>query len=85
MTVLVEVLVLPLGLGIHNLVVDVLSINNKIVLNMEDEVPRVGEGLGHLAELVKVGADGGLALLKLVSDIMDNVTEILNSMKHRVE
>ena len=84
-TVLVEVLVLPLGLSIHDLVVDVLSIDNQVVLNMEDEVPWVSECLRHLAELVKISADGGLALLEFVSDIVNDVTEILNSVKHRVE
>ena len=84
-TVLVEVLVLPLGLSIHDLVMDVLSIDNQVVLNMENEVPWVSECLRHLAELVEISADGGLALLELVSDIVDDVTEILNSVKHRVE
>ena len=83
--VLVEVLVLPLGLSIHDLVVDILTIDNQVVLNMEDEVPWVSESLRHLAELVKISADGGLALLELVSDIVDDVTEILDSVKHRVE
>jgi len=44
-TKLIEVLVLPLGLSIHDLVVDVLSVHDKIVLNVEDEVPRVSECL----------------------------------------
>ena len=44
-TELIEVLVLPLGLSIHDLVVDVLSVHDKIVLNVEDEVPRVSECL----------------------------------------
>jgi hypothetical protein len=84
-TVLIEVLVVPLSLGIHDLVVDVLTVDDEVVLNMEDEVPGVGEGLGHLAELVKIGADSGLALLELVGDIVDDVTEILDSVKDRVE
>ena len=42
---LVVVLVLPLGHGIHKLVVDVLSIHNEVMIDMEDEVPGVGEGL----------------------------------------
>ena len=77
---LIEVLVLPLGLSIHDLVVNILAVDNKIVLNVEDEVPRISEGLGHLSELVKIGADGGLALLELVGDIMDDVTEVLDSV-----
>ena len=44
-TELIEVLVLPLSLSIHNLVMDILSIDDEIVLNMEDKVPRVCEGL----------------------------------------
>ena len=83
--VLVEVLVLPLSLGIHDLVVDVLSIDDEVVLNMEDEVPRVSEGLGHLTKLVEIGADGGLALFELVGDVMDDVTKILDSVEHAVE
>ena len=82
---LIEVLVLPLGLSIHDLVVNILAVDNKIVLNVEDEVPRISEGLGHLSELVKIGADGGLALLELVGDVVNDVTEVLNSMEHRVE
>ena len=84
-TVLIEVLVLPLCLSVHNFVMDVLSIDNEVMLNMEDEVPWVSECLGHFTELVKIGADGSLALLKLVGNVMDNMTKVLNSVKHRVE
>ena len=84
-TILVEVLVLPLCLGVHDFVVDILSVHNEVVLNMEDEVPRVSESLGHLTELIEISANGGLALLELVSDIVDDMTEILNSVKHGVE
>ena len=80
-TELVEVLVIPLSLSIHDLVMNILSVNDKIVLNVEDEVPGIGESLGHFAEFVKISADGGLALLKLVSDIVENVTEVLNGVK----
>ena len=52
-TEFVEVLVLPLSLSIHDFVVIILSIDNKVVLNVENEIPRIGESLGHLAELVK--------------------------------
>ena len=79
---LVEVLVIPLSLSVHDLVMDVLAIDNKIMLNMEDEVPRVSECLGHLTELVKVCADGSLALLKLVGDVMDNMAKVLESVQH---
>ena len=84
-TILVEVLVLPLCLSIHNFVMDVLSINNEVVLNMEDEVPWVSECLGHLTELVKVGSDGSLAFFKFVGNIVNHMTKVLNSVKHRVE
>jgi hypothetical protein len=84
-TILIEVLVIPLGHGIHDLVVHILSVHNQVVLNMEDEIPGVCESLGHLTELVEVGSDGSLALLELVGDVVDDVTEVLNSMEHRVE
>ena len=84
-TILVEVLVLPLGLSVHNLVMDILTIDNKVVFDMEDEVPGVGESLGHLAELVKISADSGLALFELVGDIMNDVTKILDSVEDCVE
>ena len=84
-TELIEVLVLPLSLSIHNLVMDVLSIDDEIMLNMEDEVPRVCESLGHFTELVKISADGSLALFEFVSNIVDNMAHILNSVEHRVE
>ena len=80
-TKLIEVLVLPLSLSIHDLVVHILAVNDQIVLNVEDEVPRVGESLGHLAELVKVSADGGLAFLELVGDVMDDVTHVLDGVE----
>jgi len=80
-TKLIEVLVVPLSLSISDLVVHILAVDDQIVLNVEDEVPGVGESLRHLAELVEVSSDGGLALLKLVSDIVENVTEVLNGVK----
>ena len=84
-TELIEVLVVPLCHGIHDLMVDILSIDDEVVLNMEDEVPRVCEGLGHLAELVEVSADRGLALLELVGDVVDDVAEVLDSVEDGVE
>ena len=84
-TELIEVLVLPLGLSIHDFVVHILSIDNKIVLNMEDEVPRVSESLGHLAELVEISADSSLALFELISDIVKDMSEILNTVKNGVK
>ena len=84
-TELVEVLVLPLSLGVHDLVVHILAVHDQVVLDVEDEVPRVGESLGHLAELVEVSAGGGLALLELVGDIVDDVTKVLNGVEDGVE
>lgn len=84
-TILIEVLVLPLSLSVHDLVVHILAVHDQVVLDVEDEVPGVCECLRHLTELVEVSADGGLALFELVGDIMDDVTEVLNSMKHGVE
>lgn len=63
---LVEVLVLPLGLSISDLVVDILAVHDQIVLDVEDEVPGVSEGFGQLTKLVEIGADGGLADRKSV-------------------
>lgn len=45
MTELIIVLVLPLGHGVHKLMVNILSVDNQVVVNMEDEVPWVSEGL----------------------------------------
>ena len=52
-------LVLPLGHRIHEFVVHILTVDNQVVVNMEDEVPGVGEGLGHCLQLVEVGSNGG--------------------------
>ena len=83
--ILIEMLVVPLGLSVHDLVMDVLAIHDQVVLNVEDEVPWVGEGLGHLTEFVKVSADGCLAFFKLVGDVVDDVTKVLDRVEHRVE
>jgi hypothetical protein len=78
---LVEVLVFPLCLSIHDLVMDILSVQNKVVLDVENEVPGIGESCRHLAELVKIGADGSLALFELISDVVDNVAHVFNGVK----
>ena len=44
MSKLVVVLVSPLCHGIHEFVVDILAIHDKVMVNMENEVPWVGEG-----------------------------------------
>ena len=82
---LVEVLVVPLSLGIGELVVHILAVDNEVVLNVEDEVPGVGESLGHLAEFIEISANSGLALLELVGDVVNDMAEVLNGMKNRVE
>ena len=84
-TILIEMLVIPLSQSVHDLVMDILAIDDQVVLDMEDEVPWVREGLRHLTEFVKVSADGCLALFKLVGDVVDDVTEVLDRMQHRVE
>ena len=81
-TILIEVLVIPLGQSVRDLVMDILAIDDQVVLDMEDEVPWVGEGLRHLTEFVKVSADGCLALFKLVGDVVDDVTEVLDRVQH---
>ena len=45
MSKLIVVLVLPLGHGIHELVIDILSIDDEVMVNVEDEVPWVSESL----------------------------------------
>ena len=84
-TELIEVLVIPLSLSIRNLVMHILTIDDKVVFNMEDEIPGVREGLGHLAELVKIGADCSLALFELVGDVVEDVAKVLNGVQDRVE
>ena len=82
---LVVVLVIPLSHGVHEFVMYVLSVDNEVVLDVEDEVPWVGECLGHGAELVEVSSSSGLALLQVVSNIVNNRSQILNRVKDRVE
>ena len=84
-TILVEVLVLPLGLSVHHLMVDILAVHDQVVLDVVDEVPRIGESLGHFTELVQVCTNGSLALLELISDVVNDVTEVFDSVKHSVE
>ena len=45
MSKLIVVLVFPLCHGIHELVIDILSIDDEVMVNMEDEVPWVSESL----------------------------------------
>ena len=85
MAELIEVLVIPLSLSIHEFMVNILAVDDKIVLNVEDEVPGIGESLRHFTKLVEVSADGGLALFELVGNIVDDMTEVLNGMENRVE
>ena len=84
-TILVEVLVLPLGLSVHHLMVDILAVHDQVVFNVVDEVPRIGESLRHFAELVQVCTNGSLALLELISDVVNDVTEVFDSVQHSVE
>ena len=84
-TELIEVLVLPLSLSVHDLVVHILAVHDEIVLDVEDEVPRISESLGHLSELVKISANGSLALLELVSNVVNNMAEVFDGVQDRVE
>ena len=85
MTEFVVVLVLPLSHSIHKLVVNILSINDEIVLNVEDEVPWVGERLSHSTEFIEISADGGLALFKVVSNIVNDSTKVLDGVQDGIE
>ena len=84
-TEFVVVLVLPLGHGVHELVIHVLAVDDQVVVNMEDEVPGIGEGLAHVLQLVKVGSYRGFALLKLSSDVSNDSTKVFNGVKNAVE
>ena len=44
----IVMLILPLGHSIHKFVVYILSIDDQVVINMEDKVPWVSESLGHV-------------------------------------
>ena len=68
----IVMLVFPLGHSIHKFVVYILSIYNKIMINMEDEIPWVSEGLGHRFEFIEISSNCSFALLKLASNIIDN-------------
>ena len=72
MTELIVMLVLPLCHCIHEFMVHILSIYNQVMIDVEDEIPRIGEGLAHCSELVKISADCSFALLKLSSDIAND-------------
>jgi len=81
----VVVLVFPLGKGIHELVVDVLAINDQVMVNVEDEVPWIGEGVAHGLELVKISSNSGFTLLKLSSNVLDDVAEVFDCVKDAVK
>ena len=68
----IVMLVFPLGHSIHKFVVYILSIYNKIMINMEDEIPWVSEGLGHRFEFIEISSNCSFALLKLASNIIDD-------------
>ena len=68
----IVMLVFPLGHSIHKFVVYILSIYNKIMINMEDEIPWVSEGLGHRFEFIEISSDCSFALFKLASNIIDD-------------
>ena len=84
-SVLIVVLVVPLSHGVHELVMYVLSIDYEIVFNMEDEVPWVSECSSHSTKFIKVSSNSGLTLLKVVSNIVNNGSKVLNRVKNCVE
>merc|ERR1719464_2192555 len=81
----VVVLVFPLGKGIHELVVDILAINDQVMVNMEDEVPWIGEGVAHFFKLIKISSNSSFTLLKLSSNILDDVAEVFDGVEDAIE
>ena len=84
-TELVVVLVFPLCHGVHELVVDVLAVDDQVVVDVEDEIPGTRESFAHGSELVKVSPYCGFALLKLTCNVADDRAEVLYCMEHAVE
>ena len=77
----IEVLILPLSLSIHDLVVNILAIDDQIMLDMENEVPRVSEGFGHFTELVEVSTNCSFAFFELIGGVMNDATQVFNTLK----
>ena len=80
-TKFIEVLILPLSFSVHDLVVNILAIDDQIMLDMENEVPRVSEGLGHFTELVEVSTNCSFAFFELISNVMNDATQVFNTLK----
>ena len=85
MTEFIVVLVFPLSNGVHELMIDVLAINDEVVVDVEDEIPGTRESLAHGSELVKVSPNCGFALLKLTCNVADDRAKVLYCVKHAVE
>ena len=73
-TKFIEVLILPLSFSVHDLVVNILAIDDQIMLDMENEVPRVSEGFRHFTELVEVSTNCSFAFFELISNVMNDAT-----------
>ena len=82
---LIVVLVVPLCEGIHELMIDILAVDNEIVVHMEDEVPWVGEGFAHISKLIEVSSSSSFALLKFTGDVKDDVSEVFDGMEDTIE
>ena len=78
-------LIFPLSHSIHKFVVHILSIDDQVVINMEDKVPWVSECLGHVLKFIEVSSNSCFALLKLSSNIINDGSHVLNSMENTVE
>ena len=81
----IVMLIFPLGHSIHKFVVHVLSINNKVVINMEDKVPWVSECLGHVIKFIEVSSNSCFALLKFSSNIVNDGSHVFNCMENAIE
>jgi len=81
----VVVLLVPLVLPVHDFVVDVLAVDDQVVIDVVDEVPRVSELLRHSLQLFQVCARRRFTRSQLVSNVSHNVTKLLNSVQNAVE
>lgn len=84
-TKFIEMLVLPLSDRIGHLMVHILSIDDKVFVYVEDEVPRFREVDCLIAKNIEVGAKVCLAFCKLIRDVVNNMAELLSRMQHFVE
>ena len=81
----IVMLILPLSHSIHEFVVHILSINDEIVINMEDKVPWVSECLGHVLKFIEVSSNSCFALLEFSSNIVNDGSHVFNCMENAIE